>query len=102
MKKPVQKNANSKLTISKTKHKVPKPDEVTETTMGIQTFPEGIEPAYVMFKEGLTKNLGDFEYLRLDISVSMPCLPEDIEKTYLKCKTFVESTLKREIDELNQ
>lgn len=36
------------------------------------------EPAYVRYNAGVTRNLGNFESLRIDVSISMPCYVEMI------------------------
>ena len=38
------------------------------------------EPAYVRVNAGVTKNMGNYESLRLDVSISMPCYVEEIDE----------------------
>lgn len=38
------------------------------------------EPAYVRVNAGMTINKGNYESLRLDVSISMPCYTEEIDK----------------------
>ena len=57
------------------------------------------EPAYVRATAGVTKNLGDFESLRLDVSITLPCYAEDADKTYLAAADWVYDRLADEIEE---
>ena len=43
-------------------------------------IPAGEEPAYVRMAAGKTYNLGNYESLRLDVSVSMPCRPSQVDE----------------------
>ena len=38
-------------------------------------------------------NVGNYEYVRIDVAVTLPCYPEDVEKTFERCKKFVEERL---------
>jgi hypothetical protein len=58
--------------------------------------------ATVGCRMGHTKNLGNYESLRVEVSISWPC-PADgdsIESTYGKCKEWVESKLEAVIKEV--
>ena len=102
MKKPVQLSVSAKSSISKSKHKIPKADEIMESVLYTERFPEGVEPAFVRFSEGLTRSLGNYEFLRIDVAVTLPCLPEKINETYVKAKEFVETSLSEEMRELDK
>lgn len=54
-----------------------------------RTFMEGEEPAFVRFAAGVTINLGDFNSLRIDSSVTLPCLPVDIDEAHQIAADFV-------------
>lgn len=56
-----------------------------------------VEPAYVRLSAGVTKNLGNFESLRLDVAISMPCYTEEIDKVIPKVGDMVASHLESEI-----
>lgn len=62
-----------------------------EIEMSRPTFPAGVEPAHVQVGAGMTVNLGNFESLRIDCSVRIPCRPteRDIEATYEQAAQFV-------------
>lgn len=45
--------------------------------------------AYVRVGAGTTHNLGDFSSLRIDVSVTLPCLVEEVEETYDRASELV-------------
>lgn len=57
-------------------------------------------PAYLNISAGMTKNLGDFNSARVSISITYPCVPDDIEESYEKLKNWIDSRLIKEIAEL--
>lgn len=56
-------------------------------------FGPGEEPAHVKFGAGLTINLQNFESLRLDVAVILPCLPSQIHETFDAAVEFVSEKL---------
>ena len=54
-----------------------------------ERFEPGEEPAHVRFGAGVTINMGDFNSLRLDCAVTLPCRPEEIEQAFIKASDFV-------------
>lgn len=56
------------------------------------------EPAFIKVGAGVTKNLGDFESLRVDVAITMPCRVEDIDTTYEELSTKVADMLDSEVD----
>lgn len=63
-------------------------ENVAEEELEIVRFPPGTEPAFIRVNAGKTLNLGNYESLRIDVSVTLPCLPEDIEDTYERAAEF--------------
>lgn len=57
-----------------------------------------VEPAYVTVGAGVTKNLGDYESLRVDVRVSIPCYRENLESVYGLVSEFVAAKLQEEVD----
>lgn len=45
----------------------------------ISTHEFATNPAYVRVSSGITKNMGDYESLRVDVSLSVPCYVEEID-----------------------
>ena len=68
-------------------------ERVQEEQAGTIMFPPGVEPAFVRVNAGKTLNLGNYESLRIDVSISLPCLPEDINATYEQAADFAFSKL---------
>ena len=56
------------------------------------------DPVYVRIGAGVTKNMGDYESLRVDVSISMPCYREDMDKTFDKVAEDVAKRLSDEVD----
>lgn len=64
----------------------------------VDDLPEHV--AHVKVSGGLTRQLQPFEFARLDVSISIPCAPDDdsIQETYLRCSKLVEELLEKECD----
>lgn len=56
-----------------------------------------VEPAYVRINAGRTKNLGNYESLRVDVSITVPCYRETINDTFDALGDEVESMLDYEV-----
>lgn len=63
------------------------------------------EPAYARVSVGETRNMGDYESLRIDVSVSLPCYPEEITDALAEAADtavlFLQDELSRYIGERN-
>lgn len=70
--------------------------EVQDEDLDKVPFPPGVEPAYVRVALGKTYNMGDFNSLRIDVSVTLPCLPEDIHETHQEATDFCTEKLAEE------
>ena len=57
------------------------------------------DPAYVRVAHGATKSIGDFESLRVDVAVTMPCYKERVEACALSVGEQVALMLQKELDE---
>jgi len=73
-------------------------EETAEKEIEITPFLS--EPAYVSVKAGFTMNLGNYESGRVDIMVSVPCYPEEIEAVYPIVKDMVDTRLAEEYKEM--
>ena len=66
----------------------------------IEVAPFVTSPAYVSFAAGVTKGTGvKYEFLRLDVRLSMPCYREEIDQAYPQVKDWVDSRMTKEIEE---
>ena len=50
------------------------------TQLEVATFPEEVEVAHVSAKFGLTISLAPYESARIDVGVSLPCYPEELDR----------------------
>lgn len=57
-------------------------------------------PALVTAGAGATLNMGNYESLRIDVRVSLPCYVEEIDGMYLKARDWVDERLSKEIEEV--
>lgn len=54
-------------------------------------------PAIVTRGYGLTLNLGNYESARFDVSISMPCYPEDVDACDKWCAAWTEERCQAEV-----
>ena len=71
-------------------------EEESKETISVQKFET--DPAYVRVNAGTTKNLGDYESLRVDVSVSVPCYKEEIDDMIPIVADIVAGHLEAEVD----
>ena len=57
-------------------------DDRSEHKLEVRKFPENARVAKVSLKFGKTINLGNYESLRVDVGVELPCYPEEFEEAY--------------------
>ena len=57
-----------------------------------------VEPAFVRVCAGMTKNMGNYESLRVDVACTLPCYAEEVDKVLPvvadKVAAFLEEELK--------
>lgn len=51
---------------------------------------------------GYTKNMGDYEFVRVDVKLSMPAYPHEINDVYEHVQTWVDKKLEQVLSELNE
>lgn len=54
--------------------------------------------AFVGLKRGITINTGNWESVRLDFSLSIPCYPEEIGSAYKFAEKFLDEKMEEEVD----
>lgn len=59
-------------------------------------------PAYVRVAGGITKEIRSYEFVRIDVSIEIPCKPTaaDVEATYVEAVEFVDQKLTERLNEL--
>jgi len=93
-------SSSAKMTVTKTlRLNRETTTEERDELLQVQTF--ATEPALVHVSVGVTKNLGDFNSLKLSIGVTKPCYPEEIAETQKDVQTFIEQQIKKEVKSLN-
>lgn len=58
-----------------------------------------VEPAYVEVKAGVTKALRQYESLRIDVSMRLPCYTERVDATFEYASDWVSDRLYDEVDD---
>lgn len=58
--------------------------------------------ATINVSSGITLNLGNYESLRIDVGITLPCKPtkKDVEDTYARCIEWVEEKLAQQTAEV--
>lgn len=57
-----------------------------------------VEPALVRVSVGVTRNLGNYESLRIDASLTMPCVPERADEVYKQSAERVGGWITQELE----
>lgn len=66
-------------------------EEVSQERIKIRPFLTN--PASISMKAGFTKNLGNYESMRVDVMATMPCYVEEIDDAYEQVKDWVDSRI---------
>ena len=74
-----------------------KGEEAEKVTKEVEVFE--VEPAYVSVKAGVTRSLAQYESLRIDVSIMMPCYKEMIDETYEAIANQVSEMLENEVEQ---
>lgn len=56
------------------------------------------DPAYVRVAHGVTKSIGDYESLRVDVAITMPCYKEQLDEVASQVGDRVALMMERELD----
>jgi hypothetical protein len=68
--------------------------------IAVGKFPEGVPITYAEYSNGNTLNMGDFESIRVDVGVKLPCYLEELPDAYLTAVQFVEEKLAIEVRQI--
>ena|SRR5210317_999800 len=69
-------------------------EEVSNERIRIRPFIS--QPASISVKAGITINLGNYESARVDVMLTMPCYPEEVDQVYEDTKNWVDSRVDHE------
>jgi hypothetical protein len=73
-------------------------EEVSNERIRIRPFIS--TPANISVKAGITINLGNYESARVDVMLSMPCYPEEVDDTYEDVKDWVDGRITKEKNDI--
>ncbi len=73
-------------------------EEVSNERIRIRPFVSN--PASISVKAGITINLGNYESGRVDVMLTMPCYPEELDSVYEDVKAWVDSRVEHEKREI--
>ena len=62
-----------------------------------QSFEPGEPHARMDLSLGMTKNLGDYQFARMDLGVDIACKVEEVPEHYMRAKKWVGAQIKREV-----
>lgn len=75
-------------------------EEVSNERIRIRPFIS--TPASISVKAGVTINLGNYESGRVDVMLTMPCYPEEVDDTYEDVKKWVDARVEHERKEIEK
>lgn len=94
----VGKEGKSIITVRRTRFDRVLQDDMAVETIAVMKFET--TPAIVSVSCGATRNMGNFEFLRLDVGVSIPCYIEEISEVEKQASKWVDDRLSEKLDEL--
>jgi hypothetical protein len=83
----------TKQYVLKRKEGVP---QVEDQTLVVHRFIT--EPTRIDARVGITLNLGNFEFARIDVGVVVPCYKEEMDDAFVWARDWATERLKSEID----
>lgn len=74
-------------------------EETIRDTDDAEVFKFETDPAYVRVSAGVTRQIRDYESLRVDVAISMPCYKEQVQDTFNEVRERVADFLEQEVNE---
>ena len=71
----------------------PSSEEEETQEINLKTYPAEVPLASVSVEGSITKNLGNYESIRIQASITLPCAVEETEQAYAEAWKRVESQL---------
>lgn len=90
-------SAKKTVAVQRVKSRVILSDDQREEEIDAEIFQT--DPAWVRVSHGCTKSIGEFEFLRIDVAVEVPCYKELIEETAQATGEAVARFMEHELDE---
>jgi len=75
-------------------------DYSEEETILVRKFET--DPAYIGGSMGITKNMGNFEFIRLDITAKIPCYVEEIDNVEQQVAGWMDNKMDKKLSELGR
>lgn len=72
-------------------------EEDKRTVLEVRKFET--DPAFIRVNAGVTKNLGNYESLRVDVSITAPCYVEEMESVQKHIAELVATMLDEEVEQ---
>ena len=92
------KTENGLLYVSRHYNGEEESEDASESIIEIKDFET--TPARVNLKYGLTMNMGNYESVRVDVGIDIPCYVEEIDAAYKKAQEFVIEKINQEKNEV--
>jgi hypothetical protein len=92
----VENITSEETVLTVTASRVGVPDEEKREVIDVRCFVT--DTANVRVSAGVTKNLSNYEFLRIDVSISAPCYVEEIDEVRKRLGALVSDSLTEEVD----
>lgn len=77
-------------------------ETLTQKEEYLPTDPIEGEAAYVGVSAGATINLGNFSSGKINVSITYPCNPSEVDSVYPKLKDWVDGRVEKEVAQLRE
>lgn len=92
-----QVHRDGQIRVDKVRVRDKQPAERQEIVEGLEVEPDTNATGSVSYGLGFTKGLANYSSLRLDVSVTLPCVPGQERKTFDEAKVFCLRRLRFEL-----
>ena len=72
-----------------------------EWILETRTFDPTKPPVVLKLALGLTKNLDDYQFARMDLGVEIPCMPEEVPEYYERARKWITTKIRKEVRRIN-
>lgn len=79
------------ISVRRTRGQLLKEEQYEDVTIRVNKFET--EPAYVSVSMGATKNMGNFESMRIDVGLRVPCYLEEINEVERLTSEWVDNVM---------
>jgi hypothetical protein len=97
-----ERSGRSEIYVTRTIEQGPRVVSDTEDKSLIAVHRFVTEPAEVGVELGLTLNLDNYEFAKINVSVTMPCYKEEVDETFRYAQSWVKSRLQAEVNKLRE